>query len=43
MIEPSDPSSVIINDYRMENAQEYVKRLNSEQKDVHVTLTHVMA
>ena len=40
--QPSDPTSQVINDYRMDNAIAYVKKLNESQKDVHVTMTHVM-
>lgn len=29
-------------DLKMDNAMDYVKKLNSDQKDVHVTLTHVI-
>ena len=31
----------IQNDYKMDNALNYLKKLNAEQKDVHVTMTHV--
>lgn len=41
--QPSDPTSNIINDYKMDNAMAYVKKLNETQKDVHITMTHIMA
>ena len=43
ILEPSDPTCYIVNDYKMDNAMSYVKKLNEEQKDVHITLTHVLA
>mmetsp|Transcript_37979 Transcript_37979/g.46353 ORF Transcript_37979/g.46353 Transcript_37979/m.46353 type:complete len:263 (-) Transcript_37979:253-1041(-) len=39
--QPSDPTSTIINDYNMEKAMAYAKQLNEQQKEVHVTVTHV--
>ena len=39
--EPSDPTSYIVNDVSMSKAKAYVKRLNTEQKEVHYTLTHI--
>ena len=40
--EPSDPTAYVVNDYKMDNAMDYVKKLNAEQKDVHITMTHVV-
>ena len=42
-VEPSDPTCYIVNDYMMDNALNYVKKLNEQQKEVHITLTHVFA
>ena len=39
---PADPSSIIFNDYNMENAIAYLKKLNNEQTDVHITMTHLI-
>jgi len=41
LTEPSDPSSVITNDFKMDKALAYAKKLNEEQQEVHVTITHV--
>ena len=41
-LEPNDPTSNIMIDFKMDNAMDYVKKLNSDQKDVHVTITHVI-
>lgn len=40
--QPSDPTSNIINDYNMDNALAYVKKINTDQKDVHVTMSHMI-
>lgn len=40
MTEPSDPTSYICNDFKMDKAIQYVKGLNESQKEVHVTMTH---
>ena len=40
---PSDPTAYIINEYNMENTIAYVKKLNEQQKEVKVTVTHIMA
>merc|ERR1712176_79229 len=40
--QPSDPSSQVINDFKMDNAMAYVKKLNAGQKDVHITMTHLL-
>ena len=42
-IEPNDPTSFVQLDLNMDNALAYVKKLNEEQKDVHVTMTHIVA
>jgi len=36
-----DPSSQVINDFKMDNAMAYVKKLNEEQKEVRVTMTAI--
>ena len=41
--EPNDPTSQINIDFTMDKAMAYCKKLNAEQKDVHVTMTHVLA
>ena len=41
--QPTDPTSYINQDFIMDAAQEYIKKVNSEQSEVHVTLTHLFA
>ena len=42
-LEPNDPTSFVTNEFNMDKAMVYVKKLNEEQKDVHVTMTAVIA
>ena len=41
--QPSDPTSNIINEYNMDKAIAYVKQLNIDQKEHHITMTHFVA
>ena len=38
---PADPTSIIFNDYNMDKAIAYLKKLN-ESSDVHITMTHLV-
>ena len=41
MIECSDPTSQIIFDTNVTNAEAYIKKLNSEQSEIRYTMTHI--
>lgn len=41
--QPNDPTSNVVVDINMDNALAYVKKMNEDQKDVHITMTHVFA
>ena len=41
-VECSDPTSYVTNELVMDKVLEYTKALNTEQKDVHITATHIL-
>ena len=40
--QPSDPTAYVVNEYQMDNAMDFVKKCNADQKDVHITMTHAI-